>query len=277
MIGLALPYAILGGLASYAVLVERHIIVINTYRIPMPRLPDAFNGFRIVHLTDLHYGFLVSLQLIKRVVRRTNGLSKDVVVCTGDYIRERKSTKRMDEVWPVLAGLKAKHGVFSVLGNHDHWADTNRSLYWLERTGQNLRGKAKAIEKDGQRIWLAGGGDLWEDHIEFDDLLSDIPEQDCRIVLAHNPDSADTVFTARMDLMIAGHTHGGQVQLPFVGTPILPVKNKDYSSGLKRSKKNQPVFISRGIGWGFYPARFNCFPEIAILELVCRGDDAPNA
>ena len=99
-------------------------------------------------------------------------------------------------------------------------------------------------------------------------MLKDIPKSDCRIVLAHNPDTADTDFLSRVDLMISGHTHGGQVNIPFIGTPILPVRNKNYSCGLKTSLRGIKVFISRGIGWAIYPIRFNCFPEIAVLELV---------
>ena len=95
-----------------------------------------------------------------------------------------------------------------------------------------------------------------------------LSERDCRIVLAHNPDSADTDFEGRIDLMLSGHTHGGQIRIPFYGPPVLPVSNKTYSSGLKISTKQHPVFISRGIGWAIYPVRFNCFPEIPVLELV---------
>jgi predicted MPP superfamily phosphohydrolase len=98
---------------------------------------------------------------------------------------------------------------------------------------------------------------------------------DCRIVLAHNPDSADTIFESKPDLMISGHTHGGQVTIPFIGSPVLPVKNKNYSFGLRYSYENVPVFISKGIGWAIYPVRFNCFPEIAVLTLTRkRGDDS---
>ena len=87
-------------------------------------------------------------------------------------------------------------------------------------------------------------------------------------MLAHNPDSADLFFKARMDLMLAGHTHGGQVKIPFWGTPVLPVQNTNYASGLAESTKGHPVFISSGIGWSIYPVRFNCFPEISVLELI---------
>ena len=257
-----------GLVASYPVFLERYIIWTNRYRIPVPNLPAAFVGLRIVHLTDLHYGFLMPLRLIRHVVARANALQPDVIVCTGDYVHERNSSKQIDQVWPVLAGLRAPHGVYSVLGNHDHWADTARSQAWLVDTGQNLRHQTRAIEKDGQRLWFAGAGDFWEDHQGVDGVLNEIPESECRIVLAHNPDSADTTYTGRIDLIVSGHTHGGQVQIPFVGPPILPVRNKNYSNGLKKSPRGTPVFISKGIGWAIYPIRCNCAPEIAVLELL---------
>jgi predicted MPP superfamily phosphohydrolase len=257
-----------GLLSSYPLFIERSIVLTNTYRIPVPNLPAAFSGFRIVHLTDLHYGPLTSLAHLRSVIAGANRIKRDLVVCTGDYVRGRMTTGPIDAVWPILADLEAPMGVFSVLGNHDHWADTARSQYWLERTGQDLRHKVIGLERNGTRLWLAGAGDLWEDHENLDRMLHKIPAADCRIVLAHNPDTADTDFTARVDLMISGHTHGGQVRIPFIGAPILPVRNKNYSSGLKSSPRGLSVFISRGIGWAILPIRFNCLPELAVLELV---------
>lgn len=257
-----------GLLASYPFFIERYIVLTNTYRIPVPNLPKAFSGFRIVQLTDLHYGTLVPLSLIRSVIARANRIECDVIVCTGDYVHEWNSTGQIDTVWPLIAELSAPSGIFSILGNHDHWANTSRSQHWLSQTGQDLRHKVTSIDRDGSKLWLVGAGDLWEDHRNLDELLNKIPESDCRIVLAHNPDTADTKFSARVDLMISGHTHGGQVNIPFVGTPILPVRNKTYSSGLKNSLRGMSVFISRGIGWAVLPIRFNCYPEIAVLELI---------
>ena len=252
---------------SYPFFIERNLVRTNVYQIAVPHLPAAFTGFRIVHLTDLHYGFLVSLSFLGEVISRANALAADIIVCTGDYVHQRHATAEIDAVWPLLSQLKASSGVYSVLGNHDHWASTSRSQYWLERTGQNLRRKTAAIERQGQRLWLAGAGDLWQDPSSLDVLLKDVPVPECRIVLAHNPDTADSTHSCRIDLMICGHTHGGQVHLPFVGPPILPVRNKNYSSGLKSSAGGTQVFISRGIGWAILPLRLNCSPEIAVLEL----------
>ena len=264
----ACAFAGIGLAASYPSFIERYIILTNTYRIPVPNLPSAFSGIRIVQLTDLHYGALVPLGVIQHVVERANQLNPDLIVCTGDYVHEKNSSVQIDRVWPVLSQLSAPLGVYSVLGNHDHWADTGRSDYWLKRTRQDLRHKKVRIERQGQYLWLAGADDFWEDHKNLDTLLRGIPDTDCRIVLAHNPDSADTSYSSRIDLMIAGHTHGGQVDIPFIGPPVLPVQNKNYTSGLKHSPRGCKVFISKGIGWAIYPIRFNCYPEIAVLELV---------
>lgn len=254
--------------ANYPLFIERYLIVTNRYRISVPHLPEAFRGLRLVQLADLHYGSLVPLNVIRHVVRRANRLPRDVIVCTGDYVHERDGTAHIEQVWPVLAQLHAPSGVFSVLGNHDHWANTERSAYWLKRTRQDLRHKSVRLERNRQPLWLAGAGDFWEDHRPLDELLGQIPESDCRLVLAHNPDSADSDFTARVDLMLSGHTHGGQVSIPLLGPPVLPVRNRNYTSGLKQSKRGTNVFISRGIGWALLPVRFNCLPEIVLLELV---------
>lgn len=247
---------------------ERYLVQVNRYRIPVPNLPPQFNGFTIVHLTDLHYG-LVSKSFVRNVVNKANSLKRDVIVCTGDFVHHRNSDREINGVWPVLSELQAPLGVYSVLGNHDHWASADRSFYWLQRTGQNLRHEVRSFKREGKRLWIAGSGDLWEDHRSFDHILRNVPREDCRIVLAHNPDSADTGFSERIDLIICGHTHGGQVYIPFYGTPpFLPVRNMNYNFGLKTSKKGLPVFISKGVGWGAFPVRFNCPPEIAVLELV---------
>lgn len=266
---------IVGGVLAVAVLVllygifiERYLVRFPRYTIPVPNLPQAFEGTTIVHISDVHLSPLVPRWFLARLFRKVEALDKDIIVCTGDYVLGREVPGRVDAVWSLLRELDAPLGVYSVLGNCDHWADDRRSRKQLSDSGQDVRGRAVVIEKDGEALWIAGAGDLQEDHIPLDEVLRTIPSEACRIVLAHNPDTADTEFTERIDLMIAGHTHGGQVELPFIGIPMLPVENKTYSYGLKRSPKDQLVFISKGIGWGIFPGRLNSFPEIPILELV---------
>jgi hypothetical protein len=266
-----LKFAFYGGatalIGSYPVFIERNIVQVNRYKIPIANLPPSFHGFTIAQLTDLHLGFLVSESFVQGIVHRTNSLRTDLIVCTGDYVHERNAIRQIDRVWPILSKLEAKHGVYSVLGNHDHWADTGRSLYWLARTGQDLRHQCKTINRGGDRIYIGGTGDLWEDQLKIDKTFNGCGKNECKILLAHNPDSVDTAFNTPLSLVISGHTHGGQVVVPFYGPPVLPVNNKAYSSGLITTPRTQ-LYISRGIGWAIYPIRFNCYPEIAVLELV---------
>jgi predicted MPP superfamily phosphohydrolase len=254
-------------LGSYPVFIERNIVLVNRYKVPINDLPLSFHGFTIAQITDIHMGFLVSSSFVEQVIHRTNSLKTDIIVCTGDYVHAKNSQREIDTVWPILSRLTARYGVYSVLGNHDHWADTDRSLYWLEKSGQNIRHQCKAIHKGRERILIAGAGDYWEDELKIDKVFSGSNQDDCRILLSHNPDSVDTVFETPLSLVLSGHTHGGQVDIPFWGAPILPVKNKNYSRGLIATPKTQ-LFISRGIGWAILPVRFNCYPEIAVLELV---------
>jgi hypothetical protein len=251
----------------YPVFIERKTVLVNRYKIPIADLPPSFHGFTLAHLTDIHFGSFVSESFVERIVHITNALGTDAIVCTGDYVLGNDTTEKIDKIWPILTKLKARYGVYSVLGNHDHHADFDRSLYWLTRSEQNIRHQCKPIYKGKERIIIGGAGDYWYDRLEIDTTFSSSVERDCRLLLAHNPDSIDTQFETPLSLVISGHTHGGQVVIPFMGPPVLPVKNKDYSSGLITTSKAQ-IFISKGIGWSGLPIRINCYPEIAILELV---------
>lgn len=252
--------------AAYPVMIERNLLGVNYYRIPVSNLPRTFTGFKIVQLTDIHYGPLVSSRFVREVVGLANSVGGDLIVCTGDNVRDRDGSDQVDTVWPILSGLSAPYGVYSVLGNHDHWADFDRSMYWLERTGQNVRHRSVRLEKEGEHVWLGGAGDLLEDVLGVDPAFEGVDPAECKILLAHNPDSADGSFTTPIDLMICGHTHGGQVVVPFIGAPILPVRNKQYTSGFIATSRFG-LFISRGVGWSILPVRANCSPEIAVLEL----------
>jgi predicted MPP superfamily phosphohydrolase len=250
-----------------ATLIERRRLGVNTYRIPVRHLPPAFIGFRIVQLSDLHLDPLTPLPWLCGVLDQAQRLNGQIIVCTGDYVHARGRATQVDAIWPELVRLRAPLGVFNVLGNHDHWADTGRSLEWLERSGQSVRHRARPVQIGAHRIWIAGAGDYWEDRCGIDEALAPVPTDECRIVLAHNPDTADVPWRSRVDLMLSGHTHGGQVRLPLLGAPVLPVRNKRYASGLVTTDRTR-VFISRGIGWAILPVRFNCPPQIAVLELV---------
>jgi len=241
---------------------------VNTYRIPVPHLPASFDGFTIVQLTDLHHGFGIPISVIDRVIHQVNLLEKDVVACTGDYIHGGDGISAIDTVWSRLMTLKAKVGVYSVLGNHDHWMNnTDRSLYWLEKSGQNVRHRAVSIRRGDERIWIGGAGDMFGDNLGIDDAFRNTPPDECKILLSHNPSAADSKFETRVDLMICGHTHGGQIAIPPYAARL---------SGLQQ-KSGMNVYISRGIGWYMAPIRINCAPEISVLRLARSESLSPNS
>ncbi len=263
------------GLGVYPWFAEHRFVRVNRYRVPVPRLPEAFRGFTIAQVTDPHLGPMLPPDFLAGVIARANALGADLIAVTGDYVHGRGTPDLVDCVWEVMAPLRAPEGVFAILGNHDYGQE-DQAKERLAASGWNLHDKAIPIRRNGQTLWLAGTGDHWRDRLPLDPLLERIPPTDCRIVLAHNPDTADTTHRQPVDLFLSGHTHGGQVRFPFVGTPdfALPVRNKAYTSGLKRSVHGEPVFICRGIGWSILPVRFLCLPELAVLELVPAEDRA---
>lgn len=252
-------------LASYVVFFERYFFEVNTYKVPVTRLPKEFEGFRIAQLTDIHYGSLPHA-VVDSVIQKTKTLKVDLIALTGDYIYSNL-VEEIKPVWELLGQLEASEGVYSVLGNHDLYKDNEDSLEALERSKQNIRHKSKAITKKGKRIWIGGAGDLKTDELGIDKTFAGVDTQECKILLAHNPDTVKTNFLTRVDLVIAGHTHGGQIVIPFYGPLVLPKGSKKYDRGFFRTPKGN-LFISKGIGTSTFPVRFNCPPEITILELT---------
>jgi hypothetical protein len=275
LLGYAGALLVGGGLASYAGGYERLHWQFPHYRIPVPRLPKPFEGMRIIHVSDIHDGFFFGPSRLRELIASIAEIPKDIIVATGDYVADLRNSEQVEAFWSLFREMEAPRGVFSVLGNHDHWNFQETALQCLAESGQDLYRKSVCLEHGGERLWLVGASDLWAAAASqpIDDLLSEIPEKDCRLVLAHNPDSADTVSTQRVDLFLSGHTHGGQIRIPGLGALVLPVENRRYVSGLVRSKRGERVFISQGIGCTGLPLRFAAPPEIPILELVCAEEE----
>lgn len=260
---------ILCALFIYAVFVEPQFLRVERTRIPFRDLPREFNGFKIAVLSDLHYGFFMSLDRVARVVETANRLNADAIVCLGDLSTRANDAAELGAVWSVLKRLRARSGVYFVNGNHDHWAGDALSLRLLEESGFSVRHRHRYIRRGNARIAIGGCGDFYEDEPGIDVALRGVPAGVLRIMLAHNPDTANTLHDARVDLFLAGHTHGGQCVVPLIGwAPVLPVTDKDFDSGLRTNRIGEKVFISRGIGCTLLRARFNCMPEIAVIELV---------
>ncbi len=244
---------------------ERFWVQVTHPRIVVPGLPAAFEGLRICHLTDVHHGPWLSLKHVRKVVELALRQEPDVFVITGDL--SHKHSRYVLPVWDAMTPLEAPLGVWSVMGNHDWWHGIGPSRRGAEAAGiRMLDNRATALERGGERLWLAGVGDLWEDEQDLTGALAQTPADEPAILLTHNPDYADEMKDARVKLMLAGHSHGGQICPPFMGPLKVPNKMK-YAAGLVQTGVSQ-IYISRGIGMAILPFRMNCRPELPVFELV---------
>ena len=256
------------GLVADGLLLEPRHVVVERKTIAINDLPDAFDGFRICQITDVHHGPFTGLGFIEKVVEKVNSLNPGLVVLTGDYVDH--SSKYIVPAVSALCRLKSSNGVLAVLGNHDHWMDANLTQEVFNRYNVPvITNSHKLIEIKDKAICVAGVGDLMEDSQDLKAAFYGVPADIPRILLSHNPDYAESMpVSERVDLVLAGHTHGGQVRMPFSIAPItMSMYGQKYAGGLVRSASGQ-VYVSRGIGVVGLPVRFNCPPEITIITLT---------
>jgi uncharacterized protein len=230
--------------------------------------PDL-EGFRIALLTDLHAGEGTPLWLIRRAVRLAMREQPHLVALTGDFAAD--DAPSFEPVLGALRGLRAPHGVWAVPGNHDYNVGIGRWHRELQRHPhiRNLTNAAR-IERVGQARLCVAGVDDWTEGQPRMDVLPPPEERDFTLLLAHDPDQAERARRTcdAVGLVVSGHTHGGQVRLPFVGALRNPAEYEElYEEGLRRRPWTQ-VYTSRGVGTVHLPVRFLCRPEVAILELT---------
>jgi uncharacterized protein len=259
-------------LALYATLIEPRWLERSWTRVPIPDLHPDLRGFRIALLTDLHLGGGTSLGIVRRACRMALDARPHLVALTGDLASESSGAHRLDELAEALSGLQAPHGVFAVPGNHDHRvgiAAWRRAVREMDGVTE-LTNSAVVVRRGEARLCVAGVDDLDEGEPDLTAALPDAEPRDCTILLSHNPEQAERArrMHDRVDLVLSGHTHGGQVRLPGIGALLNPVWREElYEEGLTRRPWTQ-VYTSRGVGTVHLPVRFLCRPEVAILELV---------
>lgn len=256
------------GVGVYSLWLEPRWLKVKRLRVGLPRLPGELEGLTIAHLTDFHVGPHVSHERARRAIEVANGLQPDVVALTGDYVSA--SPKYIDGVCEVLSDLQAPMGVYAVLGNHDHWEDADATRAGLEKAGiVVLDNDHRILKWKGVAFVLAGLEDLWEADPDFSVALEGVDDDFFRIVLAHNPDVVARQGGERVDLLLCGHTHGGQVRLPFLGAPLLPIDSgQKLGVGLTALEHGTRVYVNAGVGVIFPPVRFLCRPEVAHITLT---------
>ena len=268
MAAAALALAGTGGLAdAYAWNVEPNILVEEQVRVRLPRLPQIFDGLTIGFLSDFHVKGPSSPAHTARAAKMLMAHKPDLVALGGDYI-----THSADDTMScadALAQLSAPLGVYGILGNHDYWAgNTDKSVATLTDAGiRILRNESLPIGTASNGLFLIGLDDLWEKHTDLPRALSGVPDGACKILLVHEPDFADQAAQAEIALQLSGHSHGGQVRLPFIGAPILPYLATKYPIGLQRASPLTQVYTTRGVGLINPAVRFTCPPEVTILRL----------
>ena len=235
----------------------------------LDRLPVPFNGLRVVHLTDIHHSLFTPLEYVQRAVKMANRLHPEVVALTGDYV-----TLSPNYIWPVaqmLGKLRAPFGVFAVLGNHDFKVDADEITRALRAQRiRVLRNAHYPLRSHGSTLWMVGVDDLWWDADDLGAALHSIPEHDAKLLLCHNPMGIRNAAARRIDFMLSGHTHGGQVRLPVVGSLRGRSKlGEKFVDGWNRLEGTQ-IYVSRGIGRSVVPLRWKCPPEIAFFRLRLR-------
>jgi uncharacterized protein len=259
------------GLLGWAIVVGPGRLVVRETRVRSGGWPATRPPLRIAVLTDLHVGsFRNGLDRLDEVVARTNGAHPDLVVILGDLVIHDVLLGRFvppETTAAHLAGLRAPDGVVAVLGNHDWWLDGTRVREDLERAGiLVLENDATPIGDGARRFWVAGLADLWTRPVSIPRALARVPADEPVVLLTHNPDVFPGV-PARVALTLAGHTHGGQVAVPFLGRPVVPSRyGQRYAYGLI-VEGGRALFVSSGVGTSLLPVRFGVPPEIAIVTL----------
>lgn len=255
----------------WSIFIEPGRLVINSTTINIPRWHPEHKGLKIAVLTDLHVGSPFNdLARLKEIVALTNAQQPDLIVLLGDYLIGGITGGAFIEPEPIAQGLKDLHaqiGVFAVLGNHDWAIDGERVRKALQDVNITvLENDAVRITSNNKDLWIAGVADAWTRKVDIPKILAKIDDKNPVLLLTHNPDIFPKT-DSRIDLVLAGHTHGGQVSLPIIGSPVVPSHfGQRYAKGLVNEKDHQ-IFISSGIGTSIFPIRFCVPPEIAVLQI----------
>lgn len=245
-----------------AVAVEPRWIETTRYDVRLSRLPKELDGFTIAQLSDLHRSLIVPDSLIREAIETVNGLKPDLVVATGDFVSKRASNA--EPCAEMLSKLKSRLGTCAVLGNHDHWTDAELVRSHLERKSITVLVNENTRIVDG--LTLLGVDDFWAGSPDFTSTWNGVDPEDAHVFLSHNP-LAVRMVKHHDCLMITGHTHGGQINLPFVPRRSLPgLKGWRYVRGWFRVGEVQ-MYVNRGIGVVGPPVRFMCRPEVTLYTL----------
>jgi len=266
----------LPGVGAYAHLIEPTWLKVRRLTLPLDRLPSGLDGFRLVQLSDLHVGSAVPGWFLRRVIETACALAPDLIVLTGDFVHTRPEDA--EKLTALLSGLRAPAGVFAVLGNHDYAVNypgdrgipgvEETVIMALERAGITVLRNGWAPVAGGKYpLALVGIDELWSGNASSTPFQT-IPWTLPRVVLSHNPDVARLLPKNSFDLLLCGHTHGGQVRLPPFPPPVTANTDRRFWGGLSAYGRSW-VFVSRGVGYT-WRVRLASRPECVEITLTGR-------
>ena len=260
------------GGAGWSFLIEPSRVKVEYVSLTLPRLTPAFSGLRIVQISDIHMGSWMNAERLQHVADKVVEQKPDLLFLTGDFlvghIFDKTSEDHLQEMIDILSPLAKSIPSFGVLGNHDHWTKSGAVREMLKISGiVELKNSVFTITRGKEHLHLCGIDDVWERHARVENVIDLLKDNSPAILMAHEPDFADvSAKTGRFDLQVSGHSHGGQVVIPFYGPPILPYLGQKYHTGLYQVG-NMLQYTNRGVGMATPTVRFNCPPEITVFTL----------
>jgi predicted MPP superfamily phosphohydrolase len=246
---------------------EHAELVTPEIAVPVTGLPAGFHGYRIALVTDLHHGPAVPAWWLESVADRTAALAPDLVALGGDFVSHARSD--LNGLQPVLARFRARDGVVAVLGNHDHWVGADAVAAVIRGAGAELLdNRHRLIWRGGEALAIAGVDDFTHGAVRPRDALGAVAEHVPRVLISHNPDLVEYIPAGlRVDLMLSGHTHNGQLHWPLIGPLTVPSQfGRRYLHGLHRVGPSW-IYVSAGVGSAAIPLRWGNPPELPVLRL----------
>ncbi|MBP1932985.1 metallophosphoesterase [Ammoniphilus resinae] len=253
---------------GYSYMGERFWYEVKEISLTFPHLPPAFSGLRLVQFSDVHLGHYFGQQELLEVVEKINNLNPDMICFTGDLVDQDGS--ELQAAIPILTELQAPLGKWAVLGNHDYYGEeVNQVIETLENAGFHvLNNTSNQITRNDQSIRVAGVDDSLKGNPDISKAIKGTTKEEFVLLLSHTPDYADQCKNYPVALQLSGHSHGGQIRVPFYGSLVTPPGAKKYIDGLIQIKdSNLLLYVNRGIGTTILPLRFSCRPEITLFTL----------
>ncbi|HML23732.1 MAG TPA: metallophosphoesterase [Aggregatilinea sp.] len=266
-----------GGFVYYGRKVEPDAIDVNRLWLRLPRLDPAFEGYRLVQISDIHTGPYMGADRLNRIVDLVNEQQPNLIAITGDFVTDHEPYDEGALV-AALRRFSAPDGVIAVLGNHDHRAGAEKIRVLLAESGvTDLSNQVHTLKRGDATLHLCGVDDVLARCDRLDEVVRALPADGGAILLAHEPDFADLAAqTGRFDLQLSGHSHGGQINLPVLVRVVLPPYGRKYTRGL-HWVEGMILYVNRGVGMLSLPLRFRARPEITVFLLApeTTGDSLP--